>query len=86
MRVLWTTPRDKTWFSATEAVYGAPLCLPGKFLGSEDLSPRELQDRIQSALCGLTLPPAHHVASSSARVCTTLASAKYMFVREDASI
>ena len=29
---LYTTPHDKTRFSASEAVYGAPLCLPGEFL------------------------------------------------------
>ena len=61
---LWTTPYDKTGFSAAEAVYGAPLplCLPGEFLHSEDLPPREFLDRIQSALWGFTHPPPHHVA------------------------
>ena len=29
---LRTTPRDETGFSASKAVYGAPLCLPGEFL------------------------------------------------------
>ena len=43
-------------------------------------------DRIQSALRGLTMPPPHHVTPPSARVPTALASAEYVFVREDASI
>ena len=40
-----TTPCDKTGFSASEAVY-ASLCLPGEFLDSVDLPPREFLDRI----------------------------------------
>ena len=65
---LWTTPCDKTGFSAAKAVYSGPLCLLGEFLESEDLLPREFLDRIQSALPGLTLPTLHQVAPSSARV------------------
>ena len=51
-----------------------------------DLPHKEFLDRIQFALCGLTLPPPHHVAPSSACVPAALASAEYVFVREDASI
>ena len=83
---LWTTPRDETGFLASEAVYGAPLCLPGEFLDSVDLPPREFLDRNKSALRGLILPPPHHFAPSSARVHAALASAEYVFVQEDASI
>ena len=63
---LRTTPHDETEFSAAKAVYSAPLCLPGEFLDSEDLLPREFLDRIQFSLRGFTLPPPHHVAPSSA--------------------
>ena len=52
---LRTTPRDETGFSASEAVYGSSLCLPGEFLDSVDLPPREFLDRIQSALRGLVV-------------------------------
>ena len=83
---LRTTPHDKTGFSAAKTIYGAPLCLPGEFLDSVDLPPTEFLDRIQSALRGLTLPPPHHVAPSSACVPAALASAEYVFVQEDASI
>ena len=76
---LWTTPRDKIGFSASEAVYGTSLCLPGRFLDSVDLPPRKFLDRIQSALHGLTLPPPHHVAPPSTYVPAALASAEYMF-------
>ena len=65
---LRTTQRDKTGFSAEETVFRAPLCLPEEFLDSVDLPPREFLDRIQSALCGLTLPPPHPIAPSSACV------------------
>ena len=65
---------------------GAPLCLPGEFLDSVNLPHREFLNRIQSALRGLTLPPPHHIAPSSARVPAALASAEYTFVCEDTSI
>ena len=83
---LRTTPRDKTGFSASEAVYRSSLCLPGEFLDSVDLPHREFLDRIQSALCGLTLLPPHHIAPPSPHVPAALASAEYVFAREDASI
>ena len=67
-------------------MYGAPLCLLGEFLDSEDLPPREFLGRVQSVLQGLTLPSPHHVAPSSAWVPAALASAEFVFVREDASI
>ena len=82
----WTTPQDKTGFSAAKAVYKAPLCLPGEFLDSVDLPPREFLDRIQSTLRGMTLPPPHHVAPSSALVPAALASAENMFFCKDAYI
>ena len=41
---LQTTPNDDTWFSSAEPVHGAPLCLPGEFLDTEDLSPKEFLD------------------------------------------
>ena len=70
---LWTTPPD--WV-ASRAVYRSSLCLPGEFLDSVYLPPRELLDRIQSALHGLTLPPPHHVAPPSTHVPAALASAE----------
>ena len=83
---LQTTPQDKTGFSPAKAVYGAPLCLPGEFLDSVDIPPREFLDRIQSALCVLTLPPPHPLAPSSACVPTALASTEYVFVHENAHL
>ena len=77
---LWTTPRDRTGFSASKAVYGTSLCLLGEFLDSVNLPPREFLDRIQSSLCGLTLPPPHHVTHPSELVPAALASSEYVFV------
>ena len=51
-----------------------------------DLPPREFLDRVQSPLLGLTLPPPHHVAPSSACVPAALSSTEYVFVHKDASI
>ena len=83
---LRTTPQDKAGLSAAKALYSSPLCLSGEFLHSEDLPPGEFLDRIQSGLCGLTLPPPHHVTPSSAQVPAALASAEYLSVYEEASI
>ena len=83
---LWTTPHDKTGFSASQAVYRAPLCLPGEFLDSVDMPLREFLNRIQSSFRSLTLPPPHHIATSSARVPANLASAEYVFVCKETSI
>ena len=95
MHGLRTTPCEETGFSESKAVYGAPLCLPGEFLDSVDLPPREFLDRILSALHCLTLPPPHQVAPSSARIPKALASAhipkalasaEYVLVGKNASI
>ena len=32
-------PHDDSGFSAAEALYGDPLCLPGEFLDSDELPP-----------------------------------------------
>ena len=66
------------WSCLAKAVYGASLYLLGEFLDSKDLPPREFLDRIQSALRGLTLPPSHHMAPSTACVPAALASAEFV--------
>ena len=66
--------RDGSGFSTAEALYGAPLCLPGEFLDSDKLPSAAFLERIQSALQGLVLPPHHHWPPSTARVPTALAS------------
>ena len=83
---LQTTLCDETGFSASKAVFGTSLCLPGEFLDSVDLPPREFLNRIQSSLRGLTLPPPHHVAPPSACFPAALASTEYVFVHKGASI
>ena len=60
--------------------------LPGEFLDSVNLPPREFLDRIHSALCVLTLPHPHHVAPSSAPVPAAIASSEYVLGGKDASL
>ena len=83
---LCSVPRDDSDFSATEALYEDPLCLPGELLDSDELPPAVFQDKIQSALHCLVLPPPHHWPPSTARVPDALALAEYVFVCEEASL
>ena len=58
---LRTTPRDDSALSASEAVYGAPLTVPGEFLGSPELPPPAYLRKIEEAISGFAVPPPHHV-------------------------
>ena len=78
----WSYPAS---FSTAETLHGAPLCLPGEFLDSDELPPSEFLNKIHSALRGLKLPPPHHQSPSSAGVPAALASADFVFVRKNAS-
>ena len=60
---LRSTPRDELGFSTPEALYGAPLCLPGEFLDYKELPPSEFLERIQSAFSGLVLTPSSSPSS-----------------------
>jgi len=83
---LRTTPRDDSALSASEAVYGSPLTVPGEFLGSSEQPPKVLLQKIDKAVAGFATPPPHHVRiSPPARIPPALMSIKFVFVREDAS-
>ena len=71
---LHSVPPDDSGISTAVALYGDPLCLPGEFLDSDELPPAVFQDRIQSALHGLVLPPPHHQPPPTAKVHKALAS------------
>ena len=83
---LWSVPHDDSGFSAAVALYGDPLCLPGEFLDSDEPPPAVFQDRIQSVLGGLVLPPPHHKPPFTARVPGALSLAEYvLFMRTSLS-
>ena len=84
---LRTVPKDDSGLSVFEAVYGSPLTVPGEFLGSPELPPSSYLSKIERAVPGFAVPPPHHVFQSPpCQLPVALLSAKYVFVREDASI
>ena len=83
---LRTTPRDDTALSASEAVYGAPLTVPGEFLGSPELPPPTYLRKIEEAISGFAVPPPHHVpVSPPNQLPLALQTCKFVFIREDSS-
>ena len=84
---LRTVPRDDTGTSASEAVFGAPLTVPGEFLGSPESPPSAFLQRIEDAVAGFAVPPPHHTHLSPPRqLPPALQTCKFVFVREDASV
>ena len=83
MLSLCSVSRDDSGFSTTEALFRAPLCLPGEFLDSDKVHHDAILERIQSALRGLVLPPSHHQPTSAAQVPAALTSADFVFVCKD---
>ena len=84
---LRTAPKDDTGLSVFEAVYGAPLTIPGEFLGSPELPLSSFLHKIEEAVAGFTVSPPHHVwPSPLLQLPPALLSTKYVFVQEDASV
>ena len=83
---LCSIPSDDSGFLAAEALYGNPLFLPGEFLDSDELPLAVFQDRIQSALRGLVLPPSDHQSLYTDKVPGALALADFVVVCEDPSL
>ena len=82
-----TVPKDDTGLSVSEAIYEAPLTVPGEFLGSPELLPFAYLSKIEQAGPGFAIPLPHHVPQSPPRqLPAALISAKFVFVQEDASI
>ena len=68
-------------------MYGSPLTVPGEFLGSLELPPSSYLSNIERAVSRFAVPLPHHVLRSTPRhLPAALLSARYVFVREDASI
>ena len=80
-------PKDNTGLSVSKAVYGSPLTVPGEFLGSSELPLSTYFSKIGGAVARFAVPPPHHVLQSPPhQLPAALMSARYVFVREDASI
>ena len=84
---LRATPKDDTGLSVSEAVYGAPLTLPGELVDVPELLPDAFLRKVNRAVEGFAVPPPHHVRPvPPAQLPAALMSAKYVFVREDSVI
>ena len=80
-------PKDDTGLSVSEAVFRAPLMVPGEFLESPELTPAANLGKIEHAVAGFSVPPPHHVLQTLPRMLmAALLSAKYVFVFDDTSI
>jgi len=83
---LRAVPKEDTGFSVSEAVYGSPLTIPGEFLDTPELPSSQFLSKMEKVIAGFSVPPPHHVQHSPpAEVPPTLRTAKFVFVREDAS-
>ena len=82
-----TVPKDDTGLFVSEAVYGAPLTVPGEFLGSPELPPSSFLIKIKEAVARFAVSPPHHVRHSSPHWCPpALLLAKFVFAHENASV
>ena len=83
---LRSVPKEDTGFSVSEAVYGSALTIPGEFLDGPELHSSQFLSKIGKVISGFSVPPPHHVPQQSpAEVPAALATAKFVFVREDAN-
>ena len=68
-------------------MFGSPLNVPGKFLEGGEIPPSRFLQKIEHATSGFALPPPHHVSSAQPDpLLPAILAAKFIFVREDASI
>ena len=83
---LRSVPKEDTGFSVSEAVYESPLTIPGEFLDTPEIPSSQFISKVEKVIAGFSTPPPHHVQHSpSVEVPAALQTAKFVFVREDAS-
>ena len=87
--ITWTPEsREDSSVSASEALFGSPLVLPGKFLDTPELPSSEYLRKIQSILKNSTSVLPHHSAVPATKpdqIPSSLATCSHVFIREDAS-
>jgi len=83
---LRSVPKEDTGFSVSEAVYGSALTIPGEFLDGPEIPSSQFISKIGKVISGFSVPPPHHVPQQPpAEVPASLTTARFVFVREDAS-
>ena len=84
---LCSVPKEDTGFSVSQEVFGSPLTIPGEFLESAKLPPMSFLKKIERAVSGFDVPPLHHVPPAQpVPLPPAILTAKFVFVREDASV
>lgn len=83
---LRSVPKEDTGFSVSEALYGAPLTVPGEFLDGPEIPDSSFLQRMERAVSGFTRPPPHHTSPQPLQgIPKPLQDASFVFVRVDAS-
>ena len=83
---LRSVPKEDTGFSVSEAVYGSPVTVPGEFLEAPEIPNAQFISKVEKVIAGFSASPPHHVQySPPVEVPAALRTAKFVFVREDAS-
>ena len=85
---LRSVPREDSAISASKALFGSPLVLPGEFLDSPELPSSEYLRRIQSILKNNSAVLPHHSTVPSLKpnkIPSSLTSCSHVFIREDSS-
>ena len=85
---LRSVPREDSSVSASEALFGSLLVLPGEFLDTPELPLSEYLRRIQSILKNSASVLPHHSsvpATNPDQIPSSLVSFSHFFIREDAS-
>ncbi|XP_023322535.1 uncharacterized protein LOC111696949 [Eurytemora carolleeae] len=81
---LRATPKDDTGLSVSEAVYGAPLTLPGELVDVPELLPDTFLRKVNRAVEGFAVTPPHHVRPvPPVQLPAALISAKYVGSKQD---
>ena len=81
---LRSVPREDSSVSASEALFGAPLVLPGEFLDSPELPSEEFLQRVQQVLKNNPVSPPHHKSTTvvpSSTVPSSLVCSLHIFPR-----
>jgi hypothetical protein len=84
---LRSAPKEDSGLSSAEMVYGAPLSLPGEFLGSPDMPVETLVDRVRAGLPDFE-PPAMRLCRPEVGegLPAALASASHVYVLKGGSL
>ena len=83
---LRSVPKEDTGVSVSEAVYCSALTIPGEFLDGPELPSSQFLSKIGKAISGFSVPQTNQVPQQPpAEVPASLTTARFVFVREDAS-